>query len=1203
MGLGAASAGCVENTYTPKYSTLGGAMAYICSSTKTTVLEQLVNLIRDQLDEAEAESAIVFSTDSDASPSPQDLVAIEARVLEVSRSWDDEFQTRLIESLGNEEGGSLARQFRGAFPIAYRARFSPRQALADIQQVLRLADGAGVSLGFYQANELPADELRFKLVCPGEPLVLSDVIPMLENLGMRVLSEHPYTLECPDGGTYGISDFRVSCPASGAALETGKRMLQRAIEPIWQGRVENDLFNQLIVRAGMDWREVALLRAYARYMKQLRFGISQHFIADTLARHLNIAQLLVSYFRARFEPEIPASERRQAVLERLERELIEALDQVETLDDDRILRRFLVLMKATLRTNYYQRDEQGEPKGYFSFKLEPSVIPDIPQPRPRFEIFVYSPRIEGVHLRAGRIARGGLRWSDRIEDYRTEVLGLVKAQQVKNSVIVPAGAKGCFIVKQPPQEGGREALQAEGIACYQTFIRGLLDLADNLAAGQVVAPADVVRHDEDDPYLVVAADKGTATFSDIANRISAEYGFWLGDAFASGGSDGYDHKKMGITARGAWESVKRHFRERGLDTQTQAFTAVGIGDMGGDVFGNGMLLSDRIRLVGAFNHQHIFVDPAPDEALSFHERQRLFALPRSSWTDYDASLISKGGGVFSRAAKWIPLSDEMRALLQVDAVRLTPNELIQALLTAPVDLLWNGGIGTYIKAREESHEAVGDKSNDSLRINAEQLRCQVLGEGGNLGATQRGRIEFARAGGAANTDFIDNAGGVDCSDHEVNIKILLNERVQQGEMSLAERNQMLRDMTPEVAELVLSNNYRQAFALSVATAAAAGSLDDQLRFIKRLEDAGKLDRALECLPGDDELQQRRGNGTGLTRPELSVLICYAKIELKQALVHSWIAQDLRYSRALHDAFPPSLREAFPEAIDQHRLRAEISSTQIANDLVNRMGITWMDRMRDATGAEPADIAASYLIACQVFDVDRRWAAIEALDGRVMTAVQIELMGELTEQLTRGSHWLLQHCRQDLDPDVISQRYRAALEQVMASPEALGSVIPKERWHARYSGFADQGVPEPLALYCASAESRYWLMDIIDLSVQLEQPLVAVAEVYFSLGEGLSLTWLDRQMRAFRADSHWQQMAVIGFRNELDHQLRVLTSAVFELDREATCLTPEIRIQHWRDQQAGRVARWQRTLSDMQGSTVIDCAVLLVAQGVLRELAS
>ncbi len=1176
-------------------------MAYICSSTKKTVLEQLANLMREQLDEAEAESAIVFSDDSDAVPSPQDLAAIEAHVLELSGSWDDDLGNQLLSQLGEEAGSELARHFRGAFPIAYRARFSAAQSASDLMQLVALSETEGVRLAFYQMEGQQDAELRFKLYCPGEPLVLSDVIPMLEHLGMRVLGEHPYTLQCADGTSYGISDFRVSFPGCADTQEQGKQMLQRAIAPIWQGLADNDSYNQLILRAGMDWREVALLRAYGRYMKQLRFGFSQHFIADTLSRHLTLARLLLSYFRARFEPEIPLDDRRQAVFEKIEQSILGELEQVETLDDDRILRRFYILIKATLRTNYFQRDAAGELKPYFSFKLEPGVIPDIPQPRPRFEVFVYSPRVEGVHLRAGPIARGGLRWSDRVEDYRTEVLGLVKAQQVKNSVIVPVGAKGGFIVKQPPQAGGREAFHAEGVACYQTFIRGLLDLTDNLEAGEVVPPVDVVRHDKDDPYLVVAADKGTATFSDIANRLSEEYGFWLGDAFASGGSEGYDHKKMGITARGAWESVKRHFREKGHDTQRQTFTAVGIGDMAGDVFGNGMLLSDQIQLVGAFNHLHIFVDPTPDAAASYQERKRLFELPRSSWEDYDASLISQGGGVFSRSAKWIPLSDEMRSLLDTDAERLSPAELIQALLTAPVDLLWNGGIGTYIKARQETHDEVGDKANDVLRINGEQLRCRVLGEGGNLGATQRGRIEFALNGGAANTDFIDNAGGVDCSDHEVNIKILLNERVQQGDITLEERNQLLRDMTSEVAELVLKNNYRQAFALSMAAASAPASLDDHLRFIKRLEEAGKLNRALEYLPSDDELLHRRGQGLGLSRPELAVLISYAKIELKQALVSAWITQDTRFTSPLYAAFPESLLKRFPGAVEQHRLRAEICATQIANDLINRMGITYIDKMRAASGAQPADIAAAYLVARHLFGVEERWMAIEALDGQVSTQVQLGMMRNLTGLLARGSHWLLQYRRHSLDPEGLVSAYKPALQQVMASAQALSEIIPRSRWEERFNVLLNKGVPEQLALYCASAESRYWLMDIIDISLKQGYPVREVAGVYFSLGEGLSLTWLDAQIRALKPDNHWQAMAVISFRNELDHQLRCLTSRVCEPE-EAAQLSVDERVALWRERASGRVGRWERTLADIQGTAVIDCAVLSVAQGVLSELA-
>ncbi|MBP0047605.1 NAD-glutamate dehydrogenase [Marinobacterium sp. AK62] len=1178
-------------------------MAYSCSSTKKIVLEQLANLIREQLDEAEAQSAISFSTQSDSTPSAQDLAAIQAHVLELSRHWSTQLQEHLTRALGAETGLQRAEQYKGAFPTAYKEAFSPEQALEDIEQLEALAADSAISLRFDNHELARTGELRFKIFCPEAPLVLSDVIPVLENLGMRVLGEHPFTLVCADGRRFGISDFRVACPdVSPDMLQRSQDVVQQAFEHIWQGKAENDTFNHLIVRAGLNWREVALMRAYARYIKQLRFGFSQHFIADTLSRHLQLTEQLLAYFKARFDPQL-SDEARPARVEQLSQTILAELDGVQTLDDDRILRRFFLLMQATLRTNFFQQDEQGGEKEYFSFKLAPGKVPDVPKPHPKFEIFVYSPRVEGIHLRAGRIARGGLRWSDRIEDYRTEVLGLVKAQQVKNSVIVPMGAKGGFIVKQP-QEGGREAHQAEAVACYKTFIRGLLDLTDNLVEGAVQPPRGVVRHDEDDPYLVVAADKGTATFSDIANAVAGDYGFWLGDAFASGGSEGYDHKKMGITARGAWESVKRHFREQGLDTQTQPFTVAGIGDMGGDVFGNGMLLSDQIQLVAAFNHQHIFIDPTPDAARAFKERERLFRLPRSSWADYDTSLISAGGGVFSRSAKWIELSPQVRERLDISAEKLSPNELIQAILKAPVDLIWNGGIGTYIKAEAESHADVGDKSNDALRVNASELRCKVIGEGGNLGATQKGRIEFARRGGAVNTDFIDNAGGVDCSDHEVNIKILLNEQVQSGALSLERRNELLREMEPVVAELVLLNNYRQAFALTRADAVAAGSLDDQIRLIRRLETAGLLDPALEGLPDTAELKRRRGAGEGLSRPELSVLVSYAKIELKQALVGSWIAQDARFTSALYSAFPPSLLERFPQAVDQHRLRPEIVATQVANDLVNRMGISFIDKMRLATGADAADIAAAYLITCETFDIDTYWTSVEALDGQVPTGVQISLMQDLVELATRGTHWLLHYQRQALDPQRIKAHFHDPLAEVLASREALQAVIPADRWQDEYDAYCAAGVPEHLALYCASTQSRYWLMDIIEIGRQQQQPVHAVAQVYFTLGEGLKLTWLDGQIQSQRTENHWQMLAMTRFRNELDDHLRQLTLNVFTLEDEAAhTSSPETRVEAWRSTCAKPLQHWYQTLSDMQGSSALDTAALAVAMGGLKTLAS
>ncbi len=1152
---------------------------------KQTLLEQLADVLQDQ------------APDNDESLELREIVA---RMVQESRSWDDDLHGELVRCFGASIGGSYARVFSGGFPSAYRARFSVAEAIADIQQVQSIAVSSDVPMRFYQPRDPGESGCHFKLYSEGHPVVLSDVIPILENLGMRVLGEHPYRIRRRDGGMFGVSDFTVEVHArcAGTDLNAVQPLIQAAFREIWNGFAENDDFNQLIMMCGLGWREVALLRAYARYNKQIRFGFSQAFIADTLARHPGITSRLVSLFQARFDPDLPA---REARVEQVESDIREALEAVESLDDDRILRRFLVLVRATLRTNYFQRHEDGGFLGYLSLKLDPTSIPDVPKPRPKFEVFVYSPRVEGVHLRAGPVARGGLRWSDRIEDYRTEILGLVKAQQVKNSVIVPVGAKGGFVVKRPPSDASREEFRAEGVACYQTFIRGLLDITDNLDDGVVVPPANVVRYDGDDTYLVVAADKGTATFSDIANALAAEYGFWLGDAFASGGSEGYDHKKMGISARGAWESVKRHFLELGIDTQRDEFTVVGIGDMAGDVFGNGMLLSDRIQLVAAFNHQHIFVDPAPQAAVAFAERKRLFNQPGSTWADYDTRLISEGGGVFPRTLKSIPVSPQLRRLLGIRSQALAPSELISALLKAPVDMLWNGGIGTYVKAASESHEDVGDKANDAVRVNADQLRCKVLGEGGNLGVTQRGRIEFARLGGLANSDFIDNAGGVDCSDHEVNIKILLNDLVHRQRMPLMQRNRMLRAMTPEVATLVIANNYRQALALSMAQASAVVAADQNERLMRRLESEGKLDRALECLPSDEELRARRALGAGLTRPELAVLVSYAKIELKQALVASPIVHDPRFNAALHSAFPASLLAAFPEAVNGHPLRAEIAATQIANDLVNRMGITWFDRVRSATGVEAGQIVAAYLISLRIHDVDAQWIAIESLDKDIHAEMQAGLLADAVRLVTRSTIWLLQNHRQGLDPVSCVDQYREPLADVLVSGERLASVIPASRWQERYDEYVRNNVPEGLATWCASAESRYWLMDMIEISRHAGEALETVAWVYFRLGESLNLIWLDRQMRGFRAQGHWQVLATLHYRDELDHQLRNLTSGVLSR-RESDNDSAEQCLAAWFDDKQVLLGRWEKMLNDMQSANDVDCAVFSVAHGVLRELA-
>ncbi|GGK70984.1 NAD-glutamate dehydrogenase [Amphritea balenae] len=1124
-----------------------------------------------------------------------DLATIEARILEISRSWDDDLNVSLIEAYGEEKGSRFVNRFRSSFTSAYKENFSTGNAVYDLQHISNLQSDSDIAMSFYRSFEESSGILKFKLFSMNHPLILSEVIPLLENLGLRVLGEHPYVVTDREGKQFWISDFRVSYGHQSAIdLDQVKTILQEAFARVWEGQADSDEFNRLVIGASLNWREVAMLRAYGRYIKQLRFGFSQPFLADVLVRNVAITQKLVALFRCRFKPG-----KQDANLEQqIENTIIEALEAVNSLDDDKILRRFLIVIKSTLRTNFYQQNE-GVDKPYFSFKIDSQSIPDIPEPKPKFEVFIYSPRVEGVHLRAGKVARGGLRWSDRMEDYRTEVLGLVKAQQVKNSVIVPMGAKGCFICKRLPEKGGREAFQAEGVECYKTYIRGLLDITDNLVGGEVVHPENVVRHDEDDPYLVVAADKGTATFSDIANSISEEYGFWLGDAFASGGSQGYDHKGMGITARGAWESVKRHFRERGVNTQQEEFTVIGVGDMAGDVFGNGMLLSETISMVAAFNHMHIFIDPNPQVAPSFVERKRMFELPRSSWTDYNSELISEGGGIFERSAKWIDITPQMKQRFDITEDRLAPNDLINALLKAPVDMLWNGGIGTYVKATQETHAEVGDKANDNLRVNGHELRCKVLGEGGNLGFTQLGRIEFALNGGSSNTDFIDNAGGVDCSDHEVNIKILLNELVSQGDMTMKQRNQLLRDMTDDVAELVLKNNYRQAQALNMAEAYAEESIDDYIRLINSLKREGKLNPALEFLPTEKELTNRREQGLGFTRPELSVLICYARIELKQALINSWLTEDAGFSKELETAFPARLLEKFPEALHNHRLRREIIATQIANDLVNRMGITFVHNLHNATGVSYAQIAAAYLVSREIYDVENLWQQIEALDHQVPAETQVAMMKDMMQLMTRSTQWLLRQHRDGLNMQYCLDTYKPSIDQMVGSVDRIRAVIPASRLEEKFQGYASTGIPEPLAAFCAATENVYWLLDVIDVANTMDEDVELVAKTYFGLGTNLNLIWIDHEIRQFNAANHWQALAKNSYRIELDIQHRALTLSVLQSGERGSSV--EHRMEHWQQKNTELLERWHTTLRDIQNTKLIDCAIFSVALSVLLEL--
>ncbi|AIN59497.1 NAD-glutamate dehydrogenase [Pseudomonas soli] len=1131
---------------------------------------------------------------------PQQL---ENEVIQACRSWQDDFSALVVENFGEAHGTNILADFPKGFPAGYRERFAAHSAVVDMQHVLNLSEAKPLAMSFYQPlTQLGERTLHCKLYHADTPLALSDVLPILENLGLRVLGEFPYRLRHASGREFWIHDFAFTY-SEGLNLDIQQLndTFQDAFVHIVKGDAENDAFNRLVLTAGLPWRDVALLRAYARYLKQIRLGFDLGYIASTLNNHTDIARELTRLFKTRFYlARKLTNEDLDDKQQRLEQAILTALDDVQVLNEDRILRRYLDLIKATLRTNFYQPDANGQNKSYFSFKFNPKLIPELPKPVPKFEIFVYSPRVEGVHLRFGNVARGGLRWSDREEDFRTEVLGLVKAQQVKNSVIVPVGAKGGFLPRRLPLGGSRDEIAAEGVACYRIFISGLLDITDNLKDGGVVPPANVVRHDDDDPYLVVAADKGTATFSDIANGIAIDYGFWLGDAFASGGSAGYDHKKMGITARGAWVGVQRHFRERGINVQEDPITVVGVGDMAGDVFGNGLLMSDKLQLVAAFNHLHIFIDPNPDPATSFAERKRLFDLPRSAWSDYDTGIMSEGGGIFPRSAKSIAISPQMKERFAIEADRLTPTELLHALLQAPVDLLWNGGIGTYVKASSESHADVGDKANDALRVNGNELRCKVVGEGGNLGMTQLGRVEFGLNGGATNTDFIDNAGGVDCSDHEVNIKILLNEVVQGGDMTEKQRNQLLGSMTDEVAGLVLGNNYKQTQALSLAARRARERIAEYKRLMADLEARGKLDRTIEFLPSEEQLAERLAAGQGLTRAELSVLISYSKIDLKEQLLKSLVPDDDYLTRDMETAFPPSLVSKFADSMRRHRLKREIVSTQIANDLVNNMGITFVQRLKESTGMSPANVAGAYVIVRDIFHLPHWFRQIEALDYQVPAEIQLTLMDELMRLGRRATRWFLRSRRNEQDAGRDVAHFGPKIAQLGLKLDELLEGPTRERWMNRYQGFVDAGVPELLARMVAGTTHLYTLLPIIEASDVTGHDPAQVAKAFFAVGSSLDLTWYLQEISNLPVENNWQALAREAFRDDIDLQQRAITISVLQMADAPEDM--DARVALWCEQHRVMVERWRAMLDDLRNATGTDYAMYAVANRELVDLA-
>ena len=1125
-----------------------------------------------------------------------DTARLERDIAAAIVSWRDRLRAALLARFGETPARALERRYGGSFPASYQQDVDAAQAVDDIVDLEGL-DAAvdAMQLRLYRPPRQPHQRVHLRIIRRGEALSISEVLPTFEHFGLRVIAERPYRLEWPDGSRAWLQDFELEhYTLQAIAVPRVAPELIAAFRAIRTGELDDDGFNRLLIAAELSMRQVTVLRACCRYLLQTGIPFSQSYMERVLGTHSAAARDLCELFQQRLAPHASRGTRSRAVV--LEQRLRRAIAAVVSPDQDRILRAFLAVILATLRTNFFRRDAAGNPRPWLALKFDPAKIPGLPQPRPAFEIFLHSPRVEGVHLRAGPIARGGIRWSERPEDFRTEVLGLMKAQHVKNTLIVPVGAKGGFVVRRLPPRSAPLAQQQEVVECYRSFIRGLLDLTDNIVAGRIVPPHDVRRLDGDDPYLVVAADKGTATFSDVANAISAEYGFWLGDAFASGGSAGYDHKRMAITARGAWECIKRHGRELGIDVQRQAFTVAGIGDMSGDVFGNGMLLSRQIRLVAAFNHHHVFLDPKPDAARSFRERQRLFRLPRSGWNDYDARLLSRGGAVFERSAKSVTLSREAQALLELPQRRASPVEIVRSILCMRVDLLWNGGIGTYIKAANERHGEIGDRANDALRVDGRQVRARVVGEGGNLGFSQRGRIEYAAAGGRINTDFIDNSAGVNTSDVEVNLKILLD-APDPRPVPRSQRNRLLANATDEVAALVLRNNYLQSEALSLMERRAIEDLGEHQQLLRWLERHGEIDRAVEFLPTDEEMEERRRQGRGLTRPELAVLFAYGKIALNHALTETGSAADPYLARELERYFPAALRRRFPERIKRHRLAKQIIITATTNSIVNRVGPTLLIQCSEASSANAAAIARAYTIARDSADLRTLWAQIEALDGRIKPADQYDALLETSRYLSHFTLWLLLHRREYGTVGAAVTRLQPALREfAQVTPAALEG-LDRERYQARCHAYAGQGLPARLAESLATLEPLRVAPDLAALMTPSRASPRAVARAHFGLGSRLGLDWLHGAIEQLPVSGSWQRAATLKLRDAaLAAHLRITAAALGQHARRAGNSPAAL---------AGDPAleRWQQVQRDLRALATPDLAALTVAVEALENLAA
>lgn len=1084
-----------------------------------------------------------------------DVKEIEQRIINALSNWHDELEAELHFQYGEAEANSYLQAYQHGFSAAYREAVSARTALLDLKRLEKIEQGNLSALGFLYSplTATGQKQLYFKLYCFGELASLSRSLPMLENMGVKVSSEHPYEINKQgQDKPFWIHDFGLNyAHVDQLDIEVLKPRFQEAFEQCWMGRMENDGFNALVINAGLSWQDINILRALYFYLRQIGIAFSQSYVQQTLVRNANVTTLLVELFYQRFNPDNVDAEDNSQTLTAIENQI----DQVISLDEDRILRRYLNLILAAERTNFFKQmlDEQGVP--YLSIKFNSARVDEMPLPVPYYEIFVYSPRMEGIHLRGGSVARGGLRWSDRREDFRTEVLGLMKAQMTKNSVIVPTGAKGGFVVKTVSR---KEEMAEEAVACYRLLIRGLLDITDNYAANTVVKPEQVRCYDGDDPYLVVAADKGTASFSDYANVLSLSYDYWLGDAFASGGSAGYDHKEMGITARGAWVSVEHHFETLGIDIQKNAFTVIGIGGMSGDVFGNGMLLSDKIKLIAAFNHNTIFLDPDPNTEISFKERQRLFQMDRPQWTDYNPSLISKGGGVYSRLDKIVILSNEVKEALAINQTQLTPNELIKAILSAPVDLLWNGGIGTYVKATTELNNDVGDRANDALRINAGQLRCKIVAEGGNLGFTQLGRIEYALKGGGINTDSIDNSAGVDCSDHEVNIKILLNSLVLQGDMTPKQRDKLLESMTDQVADLVLNNNYQQNHAISMIQQESIVELPGLKQLIDTLGARANLDCALEKLPNDKALQARKISGKGMTCPEVSVLLAYTKQLLKIDLLSESQCINLNlYQHVLSDYFPTQLQTAYVEQIQQHRLGKQIVANQLINSLVNRLGIVFPHRFMQELNGTVAELVNTYNLVCRVFDIDVIWKMQNELDGSISADVQKNIKLRIRKWVERAMYWFARNQPQA----EVAEHYVDSIEELTEALTGLITEGEQKLIDQAVDGLINSGLSAPLALKIAQSDALYACLNAIKVHKKSEHSLPEVAKGLFYLGNTLKLDWLYQQILLLPKDAIWEALSRRAMVDEFNQISCVLLQSVLAEEEQSI----SNKLESWQQQ--------------------------------------